>query len=106
MEWSMNREPIGVPRMIEGEPTPGTRVKQTLLPFVGTDIHHSLYLPSRWRLGALYPVVVEYTGNYHLPTNSTGKVEDASLGFGLLGGKDFIWNIATEWVEENLLRSY
>jgi hypothetical protein len=36
-------------------------------------------------------VIVEYTGNKFVACGSTGEVKDANLGYGLIGGQDFIW---------------
>ena len=42
-----------------------------------------------------YPVIVEYPGNggyeNKLGDKSTGRVEDCKLGYGISGGKGFIW---------------
>ena len=78
-----------------GEPGAGRRVRQTLPEYIGTDVHHLLYLPRDWRPGARYPVIVEYAGNDHF-TNpygdvSTGVVEGSKLGYGFSGGQGFIW---------------
>jgi hypothetical protein len=58
---------------------------------VGTEVYHALYLPTNWNPGGSYPVIVEYTGNLHPPSGSTGEVKDANLGYGLSGGRDYIW---------------
>ena len=79
------------PVMTTGEPAPGKRVRQTPPEYAGTDIHHSIYLPADWQSGKKYPVMVEYTGNYYPPTGSTGKVENANLGYGLCGPEGWIW---------------
>lgn len=82
---------LKVPEMLEKRPIAGIRVKQTLLEYKKTNVYHSLYLPTDWKNGYRYPVIVEYTGNYFPPTGSTGKVEDANLGYGLSKGEKFIW---------------
>lgn len=71
---------LTVPPMVQQEPAPGRRVRQTLAAYKGTQVYHSLYLPANWREGVTYPIIVEYTGNYYPPTFSTGKVEDANKG--------------------------
>lgn len=87
----MHNEPIKPPVMGEGAPAPGSRVRQTLPRYAGTEVYHSLWLPDSWKPGSQYPVVVEYTGNWYPPTCSTGRVEDACLGYGLLTGREWIW---------------
>lgn len=83
-------EPIKVPEMTNDAPGPGKRVRVTPPEYEGTDVHHALYLPAEWEAGQLYPIIVEYTGNYAPPSGSTGEVKDAKLGYGLSAGK-FIW---------------
>ena len=51
------------PSMTTGEPSPGRRVRQTAPGYEGTEVHHALYLPTDWRKGRRYPVIVEYAGN-------------------------------------------
>lgn len=93
------------PPMVEGPPTPGTRVRQALAPYHGTDVHHALYLPVDWEpadcqptgqpSSRRYPVIIEYAGNgpYHnaYGDTCTGRVEDCNLGYGISGGLRFIW---------------
>jgi hypothetical protein len=83
------------PRMTTGEPAPGRRVRATLPAFRSTDVHYSLYLPTDWKPGARYPVIVEYAGNGDYRNKygdvCTGRVEDCSLGYGLSGGRGAIW---------------
>ncbi len=71
-------------------PGPGKRVRVTSPEYEDTDVHHALYLPTDWVAGNLYPIIVEYTGNYAPSLGSTGEVKDAKLGYGLSAGK-FIW---------------
>ncbi len=86
---------LKTPPMVEGEPAPGKRVRQTLPPYEGTGVHHALYLPSDWAPGRKYPVLVEYAGNggYRNPLGdvSEGTVEGSNLGYGISGGKGFLW---------------
>jgi hypothetical protein len=79
------------PIMIESEPSPGKRVRQVALEYKGTQVYHSLYLPIDWQEGKSFPVLIEYTGNKFVPSGSTGEVKDANFGYGLSGGKGFIW---------------
>lgn len=87
------------PAMTNDEPGPGKRVRQVTPEYQGTDVHHALYLPLDWKPGAKFPVIVEYTGNKWAPGKSTGKVEDANLGYGMSGGQGFIW-VAMPYVEK------
>jgi hypothetical protein len=113
-------EPVqkyNTPAMTDGPPAAGRRVKVTTPEFQKTDVYHSLYLPKNWEKGRKYPVIVEYTGNYFPQAGSTGRVEDASLGFGLSGG-EFIWvilpfvdlksktNARTWWGDESATTQY
>lgn len=86
---------LTVPEMTTGAPAPGRRVKQINTEYQGTDVYHTLYLPRDWKKGKLYPVIVEYAGNgqYHSEWGdvSTGVVEGSELGYGISGGKGFIW---------------
>jgi hypothetical protein len=81
--------------MTSAAPAPGRRVKQISPEYLGTEVYHSLYLPKDWRKGKRYPVIVEYAGNGPYRSEygdvSTGRVEDSKLGYGISGGKGFIW---------------
>jgi len=80
-----------LPKLTIGPPTPGHRVAVTPPEFEGTKVFHTTYLPPNWNPeGPPLPVIFEYTGNFHPNSGSTGKVEDAGLGFGLSGGR-YIW---------------
>ena len=78
-----------------GHPAPGIRVSQTTEGWRGTSVHHAIYLPADWNPGGRLPVIVEYPGNGGYQNKfgdvSTGKVEDGNLGYGISGGKGFIW---------------
>ena len=83
-----------VPKMTRDQPGPGRRVRQTWPEYQGTSIHHALYLPTDWRPGAKFPVIVEYAGNRYRNANgdvSSGRVEGGNLGYGISGGKGFVW---------------
>jgi len=75
--------------MIEGEPAPGKFVKQVAEEYRGTQVYHALYLPTNWRPGATYPVIVEYPPNKY--RELAGRVEECRLGFHQSGGRDFLW---------------
>lgn len=79
------------PVMTDDEPGPGRRVRQVATEYAGTDVYHALYLPTDWQPGGRYPVIVEYTGNRHPASGSTGEVKDANLGYGMSGGEGCIW---------------
>ena len=81
-----------LPESSDGEPGAGKRVEVTAPEYAGTEVHHTLYLPEGWEAKSdkKWPVIVEYTGNYYPKSGSTGKVEDAGLGFGISRGKA-IW---------------
>jgi hypothetical protein len=86
---------LPLPGLAEGPPAPGRRVAVTPAEFAGTQVHHLLALPDAWTpdwraRGQHWPVIVEFTGNYHPASGSTGKVEGAALGFGLSRG-EAIW---------------
>jgi hypothetical protein len=86
---------LETPPMQNGDPAPGRRVRQTAPEYKGTEVHHALYLPSDWKRGGKYPVIVEYAGNGNYRNQygdvSTGRVEGSNLGYGLSGGKGFLW---------------
>jgi hypothetical protein len=83
------------PAVTPGDPAPGRRVRQTTPGWEGTDVHHVLYLPSRWKAGEKYPVLVEYAGNGGYKNAfgdvSEGTVEGSHLGYGISGGEGFLW---------------
>ena len=82
---------LETPLMTDEKPAAGKRVRQIADEYLGTQVFHALYLPVEWNPNDQYPVIVEYTGNKWDRCLSTGKVEDANLGFGLSGGRGFIW---------------
>jgi hypothetical protein len=84
-----------VPPVESRAPAPGRRVRMTTGGWENTAVHHALYLPSDWKPGASFPVIVEYAGNggYSSPFGdvSNGTVEGSSLGYGLTAGRGAIW---------------
>ena len=48
---------------------------------------HAVYLPTNWEPGKKHPVVFEYLGN------TVGVQSLKGIGYGLTGGRDFIWVI-------------
>jgi hypothetical protein len=86
---------LATPPMTAGTPAPGKRVKQVAPEYQGTEVYHALYLPTDWRPGQRYPVLVDYAGNGNYRNGygdvSTGRVEGSNLGYGISAGKGFIW---------------
>ena len=78
-----------------GSPARGKRVYQTTAGWENTEVHHTLYLPTNRRWAGRYPVLVEYAGNggytNRFGDKSYGVVGGSNLGYGISGGKDFIW---------------
>lgn len=82
---------LTLPPLVKDPPAAGVRAWQQAPEYLGTEVHHTVYLPNDWTSeGKRLPIIFEYTGNYYPAAGSTGKVEDAGLGFGLSGGH-YIW---------------
>jgi hypothetical protein len=95
---------LTTPVMTDDEPGPGKRVRQISPEYKGTEVYHALYLPRDWQPGGKYPVIVEYTGNKHVVSGSTGEVKDANLGYGMSGGQGCIW-VCMPYVEKGRLKN-
>lgn len=84
-----------VPEVTDGKPEPGKRVRQVNPGFEAWKLAHVLYLPPEWKAGGQYPVIVEYPGNGGYQNKygdrCSGRPEDCKLGYGVSGGKGFIW---------------
>ena len=85
------------PPVADGPPAAGRRVPVTPPEYTGTEVHHALYLPGDWSAagrdaGERWPVIVEYSGNFHPPSGSAGTVEGSVLGYGLTRG-EAIWAV-------------
>lgn len=78
------------PEMTDGPASPGRFVRQQAPEFQGAVLYHGLYLPTDWRPGGKYPVIVEYPGN-ECKGCCTGRLEECKLGFYQSGGEGFIW---------------
>lgn len=95
---------LTIPEIAGGPPAAGKRVRQQLVNYENTNVYHVLYLPDNWEKGKKYPVIVEYPGNGPYKNQygdvCTGKPDDANLGYGIGGGKDFIW-IAVPFVSSD-----
>jgi len=94
------RSDLVTPKMLDADPAPGLRVRQVATEYQGTDVYHALFLPIDWKPDGKYPVIVEYTGNESPSSGSTGEVKDANLGYGMSGGKRFIW-ITMPYIEKD-----
>lgn len=86
---------IPLPAFTQGKPEAGRRAVVTAPEYSGTRVRHVIALPDDWTpdwkaLGRSWPVMVEYTGNYFPTSGSTGEVEGAGLGYGLMRGRT-IW---------------
>ncbi len=81
---------LSVPRMTDDAPSAGKFVRQVAPEYAGAGVYHGLYLPTDWKPDRLYPVIVEYAGNQS-GLVCTGRVEDCRMGYGLSGGKGYLW---------------
>ena len=86
---------LAVPAARAAPPAPGVRCVQTTAGWEGGAVHHTLYLPRDWKPGKRFPVLVEYAGNGRYRNKfgdvSDGTVEGCRLGYGISGGRGFIW---------------
>ena len=102
---------LTIPKLETGQPDIGKRVKQTIPDYEQTGVYHVTYLPTDWVKGKRYPVLIEYAGNNYRGAYgdiSTGRPEGSNMGYGISGGRGFIWvclpylnatgdNIALTW---------
>ncbi len=86
---------LTVPGLSEGTPAAGERVKETHPDWRTTGVYHVLYLPTDWKPGRRFPVIVELAGNgpYRNAFGdvSTGLVEGSKLGYGISAGEGYLW---------------
>jgi len=87
---------LEIPELSAWPPAAGKRVKELLAAWKNNDaVYHVLYLPSDWQPAARLPVLVEYAGNGGYSNAfgdvSGGRPEGSRLGYGLSGGRGFIW---------------
>ncbi|MDZ4851598.1 MAG: hypothetical protein SGI77_20100 [Pirellulaceae bacterium] len=84
-----------VPLLSDGKPEAGKRVREKLVDHADWELYHVVYLPTDWKRGQKLPVIIEFPGNggflNELGDVSTGRVEDCKLGYGMSGGRGFIW---------------
>ncbi|MFZ9938431.1 MAG: hypothetical protein ACO3JG_15445, partial [Luteolibacter sp.] len=78
-----------LPPVTDEAPAAGKRVRVTPPEWAGTNVYHTLYLPTDWVAGNTYPVIVEWAPNSS--GGFAGTVEDTHLGFYQSGGAGFIW---------------
>ncbi len=83
-----------VPELTQ-ESGPGRRSKRLLREEPNPRVYHTVYLPPEWTADVQWPMIVELTGNAtkrdQYGDECSGRPEDACLGYGLTGGKRFIW---------------
>jgi hypothetical protein len=86
---------LSVPVVEKTVASPGKRVAISAPGWDGKAAYHTLYLPTDWKAGGSYPVLVEYPGNGPFTNKfgdvSDGTVEGCVMGYGLSGGKGFVW---------------
>ena len=85
---------LTIPKLETGQPDIGKRVKQTIPDYEQTGVYHVTYLPTDWVKGKRYPVLIEYAGNNYRGAYgdiSTGRPEGSNMGYGISGGRGFIW---------------
>ena len=96
-EYGTEPGDLVTPVMTDDAPGPGKRVRQVAPEYEGTEVYHTLYLPTNWVKGETYPVIVEYTGNKW--QFGPGTIDVANLGYGMSGGEDYIW-VTMPYVEK------
>jgi hypothetical protein len=83
---------LGIPELSDGPPSAGKRVRIEL--FEGNP-PVILYLPTDWAPDKKFPVIIELAGNGNFQNSfgdtSSGLPDGSKLGYGLSGGKGFIW---------------
>jgi hypothetical protein len=83
---------LSVPELSDGPPGAGKRVRLELFQDTPPVI---LYLPVDWVPDKKFPVIIELAGNGNFKNGygdtSSGLPEGSKLGYGLSGGKGFVW---------------
>ena len=82
---------LEIPPVVNAVSSPGLRVKITPPEYAGTNVYYTLYLPTDWVPGKLFPVIVECRPRLMSPAGVNGTVDDTELGYYASGGKGFIW---------------
>ena len=84
-----------LPVLSDSKPAAGLRVKQTLPEWRDSGVYHVLYLPPKWMPTEKLPVIIEFAGNGPYKNRfgdvSTGHPKRSKMGYGISGGKGFIW---------------
>lgn len=84
-----------IPPVTSDKPTAGKRVFFRLPGDLDSVPYMVLYLPTDWTPLKRYPVIFEFAGNGNFKNAygdiSTGRPEGSQLGYGLSGGKEYIW---------------
>lgn len=101
-----------VPPLSSDPPAPGKRVWRKLTSKEDSPLAYVLYLPTNYQPGNKWPVIIELAGNGGYKNKfgdvSEGVPQGSNLGFGISGGRDFIWvcvpfvrddgeQVATQW---------
>ena len=83
-----------LPPLTVGPPAPGQRAVVRSGESADSIAYHTVTLPTDWRPGQRYPLLVEWAGNgpyvNDLGDRSSGRVEDGALAHGLAGGDGWI----------------
>jgi len=83
------------PPVTDQAAAPGRRVRMRLPQYRGSALFHTLYLPPDYTPDRPWPVIFEYPGNGPFTSKwgdeSSGMVESCNLGYGLTGGRHWIW---------------
>ena len=58
--FAINGTALAVPPVLNAAPAPGTRVRMVMPQYAGTNVYNTLYLPTNWKPGGSYPVIVEF----------------------------------------------
>lgn len=86
---------LEVPGVQDAVPKAGRRVWCQASGWVDSAVRYALYLPPDWMPNSRLPVLVEWPGNggYRNAYGDTsdGSVEGCNLGYGISGGREFIW---------------
>lgn len=83
---------LSIPELSDGAPGAGKRVRLELFESTPPVV---VYLPTDWVPEKKFPVIVELAGNGIFKNDygdtSSGLPEGSKLGYGLGGGKGFVW---------------
>lgn len=90
--WSRPTDRLVVPAVEDIPPSPGHRVRYSLAAEAGTGIYSVVHLPTDWKPGVRYPVIVEFPGNqfYIKDCYSPGRPEQCTIGYGMSRGQGAI----------------